>query len=122
MAATKDSVTPVTRERVPWRSIGVGVTTVGTPTGLAMLHPMLGVILGGTEVVVALQIMTTALYGSSILSERAFRLLRWIGNQPEPSAPAPGDLHVPRHRNHPAGLVRRQCSGPGAGRSSPKSK
>lgn len=89
MAATKDSVTPVTRERVPWRSIGVGVTTVGTPTGLAMLHPMLGVILGGTEVVVALQIMTTALYGSSILSERAFRLLRWIGNQPEPSAPAP---------------------------------
>ncbi len=89
MAATKDSVTPLTRERVPWRSIGVGVTTVGTPTGLAMLHPMLGVILGGTEVVVALQIMTTALYGSSILSERAFRLLRWIGNRPEPSAPAP---------------------------------
>ena len=32
------------------------------------------------------------LFRSPALSERAFRLLRWIGNRPEPQAPAPGQL------------------------------
>jgi hypothetical protein len=35
----------------------------------------------------ALTVIGTALFGSQELSERAFRLLRWIANRPEPTAP-----------------------------------
>jgi hypothetical protein len=37
--------------------------------------------------VVALTVIAVALFGSQALSERAFRLLRWFGNRPEPPAP-----------------------------------
>jgi hypothetical protein len=40
-------------------------------------------------VVLLLIVPGTALFGSKILSERAFRLLRWLGNRPEP--PGPGE-------------------------------
>jgi hypothetical protein len=40
------------------------------------------------EVGVVLTIIATALFGSQVLSERAFRLLRWFGNRPEPPAPS----------------------------------
>jgi len=40
------------------------------------------------EIVVALTVIVVALFGSQALSERAFRLLRWFGNRPEPPAPA----------------------------------
>ena len=40
------------------------------------------------ELVVALTVVITALFGSQALSERAFRLLRWIANRPEPACPA----------------------------------
>jgi hypothetical protein len=36
---------------------------------------------------VALTVIAVALFGSKALSERAFRLLRWFGNHPEPPAP-----------------------------------
>ena len=36
---------------------------------------------------VALTVIAVALFGSQALSERAFRLLRWFGNRPEPPAP-----------------------------------
>ena len=52
-----------------------------------MLHPLLGEVIAITEVVVALTVIAVALFGSKALSERAFRLLRWFGNRPEPSAP-----------------------------------
>ena len=77
------------RERVPWRSVGAGVTALGTPAGIGVLHPMLGEAIAIIEVVVVLAIIGTALFGSPALSERAFRLLRWIGNRPEPPGPAP---------------------------------
>lgn len=35
-----------------------------------------------------LTVLGTALFGSETLSERAFRLLRWLGNRPEPPGPA----------------------------------
>jgi len=50
---------------------------------------VLGEIIAVIEVVGALTIIGTALFGSPALSERAFRLLRWIGNRPEPPGPAP---------------------------------
>ena len=52
-----------------------------------MLNPLLGEVIAITEVVVALTVIAVALFGSQALSERAFRLLRWFGNRPEPQAP-----------------------------------
>ncbi len=79
--------TPALRDRVPWRIAGVSLASVGTPAGIGMLHPTLGEALAVIEVVVALTIIGTALFGNPALSERAFRLLRWIGNRPEPPGP-----------------------------------
>jgi hypothetical protein len=72
---------------MPWRSVGVGAASLGTPVGIGLLRPMLGEIVIGIEVVVVLTMIATALFGSQTLSERAFRLLRWFGNRPEPPAP-----------------------------------
>jgi hypothetical protein len=60
---------------------------LGTPVGIGMLHPLLGEVIAITEIVVALTVIAVALFGSKALSERAFRLLRWFGNCPEPPAP-----------------------------------
>ncbi len=76
--------------RVPWRTLGVGMTSLGTPLGIGILHPVLGEVIAAIEVVVVLTIIGTALFGSPALSDRAFRLLRWMGNRPEPPGPAPG--------------------------------
>ena len=88
--ATTDWAAPMVREQVPWRSVAASVTALGTPAGIGVLHPMLGEIVAIIELVVALTIIGTALFGSTALSDRAFRLLRWIGNRPEPPAPTPG--------------------------------
>jgi hypothetical protein len=79
---------PIPRH-VSWRSVGAGVASIGTPIGVAMLHPLLGEVMAVIEFVVLLLIVPgTALFGSQILSERAFRLLRWLGNRPEPPGPS----------------------------------
>jgi hypothetical protein len=64
-----------------------GAAALGTPFGIGVLHPALGEAFAVIEVMVVLIIIGTALFGSSVLSERAFRLLRWIGNRPEPPEP-----------------------------------
>lgn len=86
-AVGPDSSTPTEQKRAPWRSLA-SATALGTPAGIGMLHPMLGEILASGELVAVLTIIGTALFGSADLSDRAFRLLRWIGNRPEPPAPA----------------------------------
>jgi hypothetical protein len=67
-------------------------TSMGTPLALGMLHPMLGAAIAAIEFVVVLIVITTALFGSRALSERAFRLLRWFGNRPEPPGPGTGPM------------------------------
>ncbi len=52
-----------------------------------MLDHLLGEVIVITEIVVALTVIAVALFGSQALSERAFRLLRWFGNRPEPPGP-----------------------------------
>ena len=64
--------------------------SIGTPLGAALVRPMLGEMMMVVEFVVILTVLGTALFGSQTLSERAFRLLRWLGNRPEP--PGPGDV------------------------------
>jgi hypothetical protein len=44
------------------------------------------------EVMAMLIIIGTALFGTQMRSERAFRFLRWIANQPESPEP-PGEPH-----------------------------
>jgi hypothetical protein len=55
--------------------------------GIGILSHLLGEIIATAEVLVALTIIAVALFGSEVLSERAFRILRWFGNRPEPPAP-----------------------------------
>ena len=80
------STTPA-RERVPWRPAVASAASLGTPVGIGMLHPLLGEVIAITEIVVAFTVIAVALFGSQALSERAFRLLRWFSNRPEPPAP-----------------------------------
>jgi hypothetical protein len=74
-------------DRVRWQPLGLGVASAGTPIGISVVHPSVGVALMIVEVSVALTIIATALFGTDELSDRAFRLLRWIGNRPEPAGP-----------------------------------
>ena len=68
--------------RFPWRSVGAGVVSVGTPLCAAVLRPFLGEVMMVVELGMFLTVLGTALFGSETLSERAFRLLRWLGNRP----------------------------------------
>jgi hypothetical protein len=86
-ATSADSAQVVMPGRVPWRSVGAGMVSVGTPLGISILHPLLGEVLAVVELVTILTVLGTALFGSQTLSERAFRLLRWLGNRPEPPGP-----------------------------------
>jgi hypothetical protein len=79
------------RERVPWRSVSASAAGLGAPLGAAALHPLLGDVVAIIELLLALTIFGTALFGSQALSERAFRLLRWFGNKPEPPPPTASD-------------------------------
>jgi len=48
---------------------------------------LLGEVIASIEMVVAaLTVIAVALSGSQAMNERAFRLLRWFGNRPEPPA------------------------------------
>jgi hypothetical protein len=79
---------PPNGRRVPWRTAGIGLTSLGTPIGVGVADPLIGQIAIAIELAVALTVIGTALFGSQALSERAFRLLRWITNRPEPPSPA----------------------------------
>src|SRR5580704_4348694 len=73
--------------RGPWRAAGIGLTSLGTPVGIGVTDPLLGHIAFAAELAVALTVAVTALFGTQALSERAFRLLRWIADRPEPPGP-----------------------------------
>ena len=71
-----------------WRAAVATVTALGTPVGIGVADPLLGHVAAAIEVAAVLVIVGTALFGSNALSERAFRLLRLIGDGPEPPGPA----------------------------------
>jgi hypothetical protein len=76
--------TPPPQERSPWPPLGGGVIALGIPGAVWILHPLIGEILVADEMLALLTIIGTALFGSRALSERAFRLPRWLSNRPEP--------------------------------------
>jgi hypothetical protein len=79
------------RSSAPWRALGTGASVLGGEGLTAYLHPALGEGLAVTDIVVplilAIVFLTAILRGSRETCERAFRLLRWIANRPEPPAP-----------------------------------
>lgn len=101
--------------RAIWRAAGVGLTSLGTPLGLGIADPLLGQATAAAELAVMFAIIGTALFGSQALSERAFRLLRWIGNRPEhpgPTVPSP-----PRHARDAVGNGDRTANGSSGNRA-----
>lgn len=77
------------RSLMPRRALAAGCGAVGVPAAVGWLHPLLGQALAMIEVAIIVSVLTSALFGSSVISERAFRLLRWSANRPEPPAPTP---------------------------------
>jgi len=55
---------------------------------IGLFNSLLGEIMAVSEVAMMLTVIAVALFGSKILSERAFRLLRWLGNRAEPPGPS----------------------------------
>lgn len=80
---------PRTGRRAPLRIAGVCLASLGTPIGVGVAARLPGEIATVIELAVALTIIGTAIFGSHARSERAFRLLRWIANCPEPPGPVP---------------------------------
>jgi hypothetical protein len=79
--------------RAPWRTLGFGAAVVGTPVGVGYLHPAISQVIIIAEILTGLVIVTSALFGSQIISDRAFRLLRWLSDRPEPPQPARTNQH-----------------------------
>jgi hypothetical protein len=77
----------IVRERLSWRMLAMSAGSIGSPICIGVLHPLLGELVAAIEVAVMLTVIGTALFASELLSERAFRLLRWIANRPEPPSP-----------------------------------
>lgn len=75
------------RKLPPWRPITAVAASIGAPASIGLLHPALGTAVFSIELTLAVMIISTALYGAREYSERAFRLLRWIADRPEPKAP-----------------------------------
>ena len=69
---------------------------IGAPVGIWLLQPVAGAVIVTAEIASVFIVIASALFGSEILSERAFRLLRWFSNRPEPPGPrqsGPGNYH-----------------------------
>jgi hypothetical protein len=73
--------------RLPWRALGLGLSAIGGTAAAYYSHPLVGQAIVICETAAAMITVATALFGSETTSERAFRLLRWLTNRPEPDAP-----------------------------------
>lgn len=82
--------------RLPWRALGLGSSAIGGIAAAYYLHPLVGLAIVICETAVATITIATALFGSATTSDRAFRLLRWLANRPEPGAPPTETTPAPR--------------------------
>lgn len=89
-ASSTGTASPAKAARVPWRPVGTSLISAGVPVAAGIAHPLIGAGIAIIELAIALTVIGTALFGSPELSERAFRLLRWIANRPEPPSPPTG--------------------------------
>jgi hypothetical protein len=98
----RSSVTPA----VPWRLLGLGTGVLGGEGATMWLHPIIGEAMVATDLaiptVVGLILLVAILRGDDVTCARAFRLLRWIANRPEPRGP--GQSECERCYRHQTGL------------------
>jgi hypothetical protein len=59
--------------------LGVSAGLLGTPVAVWLTRPVTEVVMTVAVIIPVLAVIFTALYGSSTLSNRAFRLLCWAG-------------------------------------------
>jgi hypothetical protein len=83
----QSSETEEPNRRTLARPFAVGTAAVGPPAALCLIYPTIGIAMAVCEFMAFMIVVATALYGSSTLSDRAFRLLRWLADRPEPHAP-----------------------------------
>jgi hypothetical protein len=86
--------------RLPWRALGLSSSAIGGIAAAYYLHPIVGLAIVICETGVAMVTIATALFGSATTSDRAFRLLRWLTNRPEPGAPPAEIPPAPRQTSH----------------------
>ncbi|GAA3019726.1 hypothetical protein GCM10017559_49960 [Streptosporangium longisporum] len=66
------------------RLAALATTAAGAPAIAWVVHPILCGAIVSLQTTIGLFIIGVALFGSARLSERAFRLLRWAADRPEP--------------------------------------
>jgi hypothetical protein len=82
---------PGDRAPVPWRALAAGAGVAGGESAAILVRPGLGEVVAATDVIgplaIALILLAVILFAPDRVVERAFRLLRWAANRPEPAAP-----------------------------------
>jgi hypothetical protein len=102
------SATPPSPPRTPgWVKLGTGLAVIGAEITESVLHPAaaeaLGIADAAIPLIVGLILFTTIVRGSPQTAERIFRLLRWIANRPEPTAPgSPSSQSPAAAAEHPS--------------------
>jgi hypothetical protein len=78
----------------------LGSSTIGGIAAVYYSHPLIGLAIIICATAVAMITIATALFGSATTSDRAFRLLRWFTNRPEPDAPLTEITPAARRSSH----------------------
>lgn len=81
---------------------GLATTILAVPTGVALINPALAAILASAELALLLTVLLTAVYAPELISERAFRLLRWMTGRPEPTQTTKSDQTSRTHHQSAA--------------------
>ena len=85
---TVSRIEPAGPRRRP--SFGLAATLLGVPGAVVFLSPVLALVLFTAEFTVFLLVLAAAVFSpNEVVSERAFRLLRWMTGNPEPSDARP---------------------------------
>jgi hypothetical protein len=85
--STRSGRTPILRP------LGLSVGVMGVPAAVWLANPAIGTVMWIVEALVVLTVAASALFGSKTVSDRAFRLLRWVADRPEHEGPS-GDSNL----------------------------
>jgi hypothetical protein len=83
---TRPAINPAALHRKA--SFGLATSLLSVPGAVAFLNPGLAVFLFTAELTIVLLVLAAAVFSPRTTSERAFRLLRWMTDKPEPDPPS----------------------------------
>lgn len=95
-SASVQATPSVGRQPARRGSFGLAATLLAIPTVVMLLDPGLAAVLYAAECAVTILMLLTAVFAPASVSERAFRLLRWMTGQPEPAPPVGTSVPSPR--------------------------